>query len=196
MLRLPVGCCALLLVPACTTPLPPIDAPAEGGDAAAPGDVPGDTASELDVPGPGVDAPLGQLGERCFTSGGGCAEGLFCLFPIDALCGADGAAGVCTAPDEACPDTVAPVCGCDARTYDNACLATMAGTSIAENEACVSTCSGEVDCAETAPRCVTGHVPSIVGGCWGPCVPLSACACASDRDCPTGTCDVATRRCG
>jgi hypothetical protein len=42
-------------------------------------------------------------------------------------------------------------------------------------------CGGTVTCRSAPPVCEPGYVPSIVGACWGPCVPGTQCA--SVRDC-------------
>jgi hypothetical protein len=42
-------------------------------------------------------------------------------------------------------------------------------------------CAGNVTCRLAPPVCEPGQVPSIVGNCWGSCVP--AAQCASVRDC-------------
>jgi hypothetical protein len=44
--------------------------------------------------------------------------------------------GLCAPRPEVCPLFIAPVCGCDARNYDNECAASAAGVSLASHEAC------------------------------------------------------------
>lgn len=36
-------------------------------------------------------------------------------------------------------------------------------------------CSGNAVCAMVPPTCAAGTVPTVVGGCWGPCVPRELC---------------------
>ena len=46
------------------------------------------------------------------------------------------AGGKCTKKPEICPHLVAPVCGCDQQTHNNACEAARAGVSVASKGAC------------------------------------------------------------
>jgi hypothetical protein len=68
-----------------------------------------------------------QLGDICggFRPVGSpeCDTGLFCQHQPGALCGAADAPGECVAIPEVCADIFDPVCGCDGRTYSNACEA-------------------------------------------------------------------------
>jgi len=59
-----------------------------------------------------------------------CAEGEFCDFPVEAMCGAADAPGVCRARAEMCTREFMPVCGCDDNTYPNACTAAASGVSV------------------------------------------------------------------
>jgi len=46
-----------------------------------------------------------------------------------------------------------------------------------------------VECNGIPPDCPVGEVPSVVGGCWGSCVPVLDCATEpSCDDCPIGFC--------
>jgi hypothetical protein len=56
-----------------------------------------------------------------------CDEGLFCQFP-DQTCSVF---GTCAPKPAMCPPQFLPVCGCDGATYDSACLASQATTSVA-----------------------------------------------------------------
>lgn len=187
-------------------PTPGIDSgPAPGVDS---GPTPGVDAG----PTPGVDAgppaDTGPPGRSCGGFGGGrCAAGEFCNYAIEDICGAADATGVCTPIPSACTRELNPVCGCDGMDYSNPCLAHMAGTSVASRGMCMSSgggavCTAPVLCDALPPMCPDGQVPSIMGGCWGPCVPITSCYCDARTECPPAprgsepyTCDRATMRC-
>jgi cysteine-rich repeat protein len=85
---------------------------------------------------------VAHVGE-CAT---GCAANLecgareFCSKPP----GACDAAGVCEARPAACPEIFDPVCGCDGRTYGNACFAASAGVNVQRRGACGATCGNGI----------------------------------------------------
>ena len=63
-----------------------------------------------------------------------CQEKLFCTFST--RCGSADIPGTCQSKPEVCSELFAPVCGCDGKTYPNACHAQRAGMSIAATGAC------------------------------------------------------------
>ncbi|MEZ4432601.1 MAG: Kazal-type serine protease inhibitor domain-containing protein [bacterium] len=87
-------------------------------------------------PAPGVDC----------DDNGDCAPGDFCR-PPDGLCRIG---GVCTARPDDCFLVLDPVCGCDDRTYDNACAAEAAGSRSRSLASARS--SGSASTAKTARR--------------------------------------------
>lgn len=121
------------------------------------GDDPGD--GDGDGNGDGDGAPSGS-GMTC----GGiaalmCPAGEFCNYEADAGgLGCDGAvadtAGSCQPLPQACDDIAKPVCGCDRRTYSNACEAHVASTSVLREDACT-----DLDCEAIGGRVALGAGP-------------------------------------
>lgn len=129
-----------------------------------------------------------------------CAQEGYCYF-IPGVCGA--VAGLCVKAPESCKEKLAPVCACDSKTYESACTASLAKTSVAYEGTC------ETDCEELL--CSTGAKASDLDedGCPETCVcpddseisqeqPCDdVLKCVATKDCeegdfcakPTGVCD-------
>ena len=67
-----------------------------------------------------------------------CSNGLFCDYAVETNCGAYGQ-GHCKVKPEVCTQIYSPVCGCDGRTYSNACSANGAGVAVKHSGECSST---------------------------------------------------------
>jgi hypothetical protein len=115
-------------------------------------------------------------GVACGGAGGAaCPQGEFCKPPLGQC--ATGAAGDCATVPSVCPKIDAPVCGCDAKTYANPCLADAASVAIDHPGACAGDlhpCGGM-----QGPTCGTGEFCDRPEGA---CAPDAAGLC---RDIPT-----------
>ncbi|MEZ4465296.1 MAG: hypothetical protein R3F43_12630 [bacterium] len=112
-----------------------------------------------------------------------CDAGSYCDF--GAQCGD---AGRCAPQPENCRAVDAPVCGCDGESYGNACLAALAGVSVASDGPCRvvdARCSAERPCAD-GQYCDYGAMCGD-GGLTGRCVDQPA-ACRP-ADAPVCGCD-------
>lgn len=78
-----------------------------------------------------VDKTCGGL------AGGTCDPGEYCAYLPGQGCGTADASATCKPRPQACDQVFAPVCGCDQKTYDNSCMAAMAGTGILSEGGCV-----------------------------------------------------------
>jgi len=106
------------------------------------------------------DAGIGA-GKLCGTRGAGqCEADEFCNFEPDKDCGATDRGGSCEAKPDICTADFTPVCGCDDKTYSNACSAHAAGVSVKASGECAAagggaTCGGiaSLECAGANEFC-------------------------------------------
>jgi hypothetical protein len=99
-----------------------------------------------------------------------------------------------------CAEETMNFCGCDSVTFEAS--VTCPDRPWLHPGACDdgASCAKEmVECPDAAPECPTGEYPSVVAGCWGPCVPLESCRCLYHWMCPElslNTCIEGSYRCG
>lgn len=79
----------------------------------------------------GSCAPIGTEVPCASFAGASCGPDAYCRFALGAYCGAAGVLGTCEPRPLGCDDSIRAVCGCDGRTYDGACHASMVGVSVA-----------------------------------------------------------------
>lgn len=156
-----------------------------GGSSAGASTVAGQGASGGSAGSTGGSAvEAGAGGERAGSGGSGGHE----LLPCNSSNGSGCAENEVCLDDES--DTCWPVTGTDCSGY----CAELLPPSGCET---LSQCTGTVTCPALPGTCPSGQVQSIVDDCYGPCVPVDCCACATDFDCQLSdaTCDAASGRC-
>ena len=110
----------------------------------------GECRYELLTPPSGLPTP--PSGQSCGgIQGLACSPSQFCDYEPAAQCGAADQMGVCRDVPRNCPRDYRPVCGCDGRTYPNACTASGLGISVAAQAPCLTvglerTCDSDKDC--------------------------------------------------
>ena len=67
-----------------------------------------------------------------------CPKGQYCLYTPGKYCGGEGGLGTCKLKPTGCDLSYKPVCGCDGKTYGNACSAAAAGTTVRSEGKCKS----------------------------------------------------------
>ena len=110
-----LACLAMIVLTACTAPATP-------GPGAPPAQSP--------------RTPVAEGGLCGGFAGFQCQSGLTCQMATGACRKIADAAGTCRKAPDMCPMIYKPVCGCDGKTYGNACQAAGTGVSVASEGEC------------------------------------------------------------
>jgi hypothetical protein len=138
----------LLMLGACTPSTPPAEGPPGGVILPPPASTNGG-ATSVGGSASGGSGDIGTVGgastaheQMCGGIAGlRCPEKQFCSYAPEAHCGAADMSGTCAPKPEVCAQVVDEVCGCDDKTYSNACMAAQAGVSVVMKGACAKPAS-------------------------------------------------------